>query len=193
MNIIQDTELSSFSSGSLGDWTLWNLPASMNYISRSDASNVFEVQTYTEMEGKNADSKVSAYSIDAARLETDPGIRNKRIRDCMFNLANFQGLIVSVKLDKKQLDALKIDASIALEVKTTISLQGVSKTIRPTLLITRLQTGCLLINTQQPIVLSLADFRLFNEQEKANTTVFLAGKASSIPVTVNLYYLFKPV
>ena len=79
-----------------------------------------------------------------------------------------------------------------MEVQTSITLHGISKVISARLLVTRLQTDCLLISSLEPIVLSMADFELLDNLEKLRLMAKLESIANTIPVTLNLFYIRDP-
>lgn len=169
-------------------WTLWNQASDLNFVSTVNSSSS-EVHSFTNMDGTISDNGEATLKIDLASVETNNPHRNEQIRKLIFDIENFQELLISIKLDKDQLDSLAISSPVVMDVNTTISLHGIRKNIHANLLVTRLQTGCLLINSLQPMLISLTDFNLLDNLEKLRSIAKLDSITNTVPVTLNLFYI----
>ena len=188
MKIISFITLMTISIATNAGWTLWNQASDLNFVSTVN-SNTSEVHSFTNMDGTISDNGEATLKIDLASVETNNVHRNEQISKLIFDIENFHELLISIKLDKNQFASLAISSPVAMAVNTTISLHGISKKIRANLLVTRLQTGCLLINSLQPMIISLADFDLLDNLEKLRSIAKLKSISNTVPVTLNLFYL----
>ena len=191
MKIISFVALMTISTASIAGWTLCNQASDLNFVSTVNSS-ISEVHSFTNMDGSISENGEAVLKVDLASVETNNSLRNKRIRKIIFDTKNFQELLISIKLDADQLASLSVSSPVVMEVNTTISLHGISKEITATLLVTRLQTGCLLISSLHPVLISLADFGLLDNLEKLRLYAKLDSIANTVPVTINLFYLKDP-
>lgn len=191
MKIISLVTLMAFSTTSLAGWTLWNQASALNFVSTVNSS-LSEVHSFTNMDGSISETGEAVLKVDLASVETNNALRNKRIRKIIFDTENFQELLISIKLDADQFASLTVSRPAVMEVNTTIRLHGISKDITANLLVTRLQTGCLLITSLHPVLVSLADFGLLDNLEKLRSLAKVESIANTVPVTLNLFYLKDP-
>ena len=192
MKIISFFILMAISTVCAAGWTLCNKASGLNFVSTVNAS-VSEVHSFTNMQGTISDSGEAILKVDLGSVETSNADRNRQIRKIIFDVENFQELLISIKLDADRMASLSIGNSIVMEVNTKISLHGISKEITASLLVTRLQKDCVLITSMYPIILSLADFGLLGNLEELRTRAKLDSIANTVPVTLNLFYLKDPV
>lgn len=188
MKIIVFIMLMTISISAHAAWTLWNQASDLNFVSTVNSSSS-EVHSFTNMDGTISDNGEATLKIDLASVETNNPHRNEQIRKLIFDIENFQELLVSIKLDKDQLASLAISSPVVMAVNTTISLHGIRKNIHANLLVTRLQTGCLLINSLRPMLISLADFNLLDNLERLRSIAKLDSITNTVPVTLNLFYI----
>lgn len=188
MKIIVFIMLMTISISAHAGWTLWNQASDLNFVSTVNSSSS-EVHSFTNMDGTISDNGEATLKIDLASVETNNPHRNEQIRKLIFDIENFQELLVSIKLDKDQLASLAISSPVVMAVNTTISLHGIRKNIHANLLVTRLQTGCLLINSLRPMLISLADFNLLDNLERLRSIAKLDSITNTVPVTLNLFYI----
>ena len=191
MKIISFVTLMAISTASTAGWTLWNQASDLNFVSTVNSS-VSEVHSFTNMDGSISENGEAVLKVDLASVETNNALRNKQISKIIFDTKNFQELLISIKLNTDQFASLSVSRPVVMEVNTIITLHGISKEIRATLLVTRLQTGCLLITSLQPIIISLADFGLLDNLEKLRSIAKLDSISNTVPVTINLFYLKDP-
>ena len=167
------------------DWRVSD-GSSVNYVSIKNQT-IAENNVFTEITGGITDTGSLSLAVDLASVETKVDIRNQRMRDIFFDVANFPNALVSAQLEA--LDLAQIDAGQAVErrVSLRLSLHGIVATVDA--YVRAVVVGDqLLVTTLEPVLIAAGDFGLAEGVSALQKLAGLTGIASAVPVTVNIQF-----
>jgi len=148
-----------------------------------------EVHLFTNMEGTISDEGRVFFNIDLSSVQTNNSLRNLRLQDIFFETLKFPEATVTLDLNNDFLSQLKIDKANKVPVQASLFLHGITKNIETVLLVTRLKSGCLIVTSMDPIVISLKDFDLLNNLEKIRQLANLESISKTVTISVNLFFI----
>jgi len=165
------------------DWGV-GAGSQVNYVSIKNNS-IAENNAFTRVSGSITEDGSIAISIDLASVETHVDIRNQRMRDIFFEVANHPKALVTGELSAS--DMAQLDAGVPLErrVSLTVSLHGSDASVEANLRAVAVGSE-LFVTTLEPILLAAADYGLGAGVAALQELAGLKAIASTIPVTVNL-------
>jgi len=165
------------------DWQL--TPASsVSYVSIKNNS-IAEHNTFSGVSGGLSDNGALAVTIDLASVETRVDIRNQRMREVFFEIADYPKATVTAQLDAQELAQLASGAPLEATKTVTVSLHGVTAEAEAHVRATAVG-DTVWVSTLQPILLSAADFGLDGGVSALQALAGLNAIASVVPVSVDL-------
>lgn len=187
--------LLSFSLGSLvavpvqADWQLDGAASSFHYVT-SKAAAISEVNRFTGLSGSISDAGAATLEIDLASVATNIEIRDERMRELVFEVADFPSATVSVQVDAAALSALKAGEVLQQNVEAQVSLHGMEQTVAARVAVTALAGGALQVHTLEPLLVGAGSFGLSGGVEQLRE---VAGLPSINPnAVVNFTLVYRP-
>ena len=167
----------------------WGVAAgsTVSYVSIKNNA-IAENNAFTGVTGSITDDGNIAIEIDLASVETRVDIRNQRMRELFFEVANHPVALITGQLSAP--DMAQLDASAPLErsLPLTLSLHGSEAAIEAKLRAIAVG-GELFVTTLEPILVSTGDYGLAAGVAALQEIAGLNAIASTIPVTVNLHFV----
>lgn len=171
------------------DWSLDADASSFFYVT-SKASALSEVNNFTGLSGAISDAGEATLEIDLASVSTNIEVRDERMRELVFQVADFPVATVQVSVDSAQLEALKAGEQLDDSWDATISLHGMEQTLAASLRITKLADEAVQVHTLQPLLVAASSFGLSAGVEQLRE---VAGLPSINPnVVVNFTLVYRP-
>jgi polyisoprenoid-binding protein YceI len=157
--------------GAMSAQAAWELDgaASSFYYVTSKASAVSEVNSFTSLSGAISDAGAASLAINLASVDTGIDIRNERMRDIVFQVAQHAQATVNVTVDTAALNGLDQDMSAELKV-------------------VKLAAGSLQVSTVRPLLVGAASFGLAEEVEQLREIASLPSINPNIVVNFTLIY-----
>ena len=90
-------------------------------------SAVEEVQTFRQIGGSLADDGKLVFDVELASIETNIGLRNDRLKELLFKVADNPKAVFTGSVDPRRLNALGVGASLDMDVSGQLALGGQSK------------------------------------------------------------------
>ncbi|HHX82331.1 MAG TPA: YceI family protein [Pseudomonadaceae bacterium] len=177
------------SAAAQADWSLDAEASSFFYVT-SKASALSEVNNFTGLSGSISDAGEATLEIDLASVSTNIEIRDERMRDLVFQVADFPSATVQVNVDSARLDALRVGEQLDDSWDATISLHGMEQTLAAGLRVTKLADDAVQVHTLQPLLVAASSFGLSAGVEQLRE---VAGLPSINPnVVVNFTLVYRP-
>lgn len=170
------------------EWTLDAKQSTINFVSVK-AGDVGEAHQFSTFAGQISDTGALNIAIDLASVDTKIQIRDERMRDLLFKVADFPQAQLQAQIDPATYENIAIGESKVMQVRGTLSLHGQSQNVFATLKATRINENKALVSTTEPIILNAGGFGL---SEGLNTLREIAGLPSislAVPVTVALTFV----
>ena len=166
------------------DWQLDNSQSSLSLVSvkKVNAAEVFQI---TKLQGSLSDKGALEVKLDLDSIKTQVDIRDTRLREQLFDTANFKIATLSAQLSSETLQAIKQGGVLSTSVDGLLDFHGFEQSI--TANVTVMSDGkTIMASTQQPIIIKAADFGLDTGIEKLRELAGLPSIGHSIPVSFNL-------
>src|SRR5687768_17452288 len=119
------------------EWTLDGTASSFFYVT-TKAAAVTEVNSFKGLGGGISDEGKASLVIDLATVDTSIEIRDQRMRDLVFQVADFPEATISVDVDAEALDNMSPGVSTTGSYTAQVALHGVTQEIMADLQITKL-------------------------------------------------------
>lgn len=168
-------------------WELDGAASSFYYVT-SKASAVSEVNSFTGLSGAISDAGAASLAINLASVDTGIDIRNERMRDIVFQVAQFMEATVSVPVDAAALTALAVGDSMTGTYTATVSLHGINQEMAADLKVVKLADDSIQVSTVRPLIVGAAAFGLAEEVEQLRVIANLASINPNIVVNFTLVY-----
>lgn len=167
------------------NWEVDNAQSELSFISTKKV-NVAEVHHFGHLSGKLSDAGEFSLAIDLASVNTGVDIRDSRMKEFLFDVADFPTADLNAKLDSAMLDSLAVGASKRTAVDGTLSLHDQSKALTFEVVISKLSDNQLLVVAAQPVIVNVADFDLVQGVEKLRDLAGLPSISQAVPVSFYL-------
>ncbi len=169
----------------LADNALLGEKSDIRFISVKNAS-IAEVHHFRSMSGSIEDGNVTV-TIPLVDVETMIPIRNERMQKMLFQTELYPTATLTAMIDMEEVMALESGDYTTMEVEFTLDLHGSSKTYTSDVNVARLGEE-IHVTTDQPLVVSAADFDLTAGIESLREIAGLQNIATQIPVTAELVF-----
>jgi polyisoprenoid-binding protein YceI len=166
------------------DWTLDAEASRLSFISTKNASKA-EVHYFREISGSVTDNGDARVEVPLDSVETAIPIRNERMREFLFETADFPSLAVTAAVDPALLAATGVRTAA---VPVTVSLHGQEASYDAAMVVARDGDGSLTVATSEPIVVNAADFELGTGIAKLQELAGLASISTAVPVSARLVF-----
>ena len=175
------------SAGAQADWALDGAASSFYYVT-SKAAAVSEVNTFGGLSGSIANDGTAMLMIDLATVNTSVEVRDQRMRDIAFKVAEFPMAHVTVKVDAAALDSMAPGTRSLATYEASVSMHGVSAAIPAELVVIKLDADTVLVQTAKPLLVAAASVGLAEAVEELRTVANLPSINPQVVVDFSLTY-----
>lgn len=167
------------------DWQVDNSQSLLSFISVKKG-NVAEVHRFETISGQFTNNGEFSLDIALESVNTGIEIRDNRMREFLFDVANFASASLTAKLEPSVIDQLAIGQSVSDTVAANLTLHGQTQPLSIGLVLTKLTADKLMVVSAQPLVLNVSDFELANGVEKLRELAGLPSISQAVPVSFYL-------
>lgn len=169
-----------------GQWVLNNEASTLNFTTTKNSSKT-EVQSFKQFQGHISGTKVNL-TVDLNSVDTGIGIRDQRIKELFFEIAQFPTATVTIDLNKSDLKQIKIGHTKTLTEQATIEIHGEKQTIPVELQVISIDHNKLLVFSRLPVIIDLKNFNLVNGVNALREIAKLQSINTAVPVTFSLLF-----
>lgn len=169
------------------DWQLDASASSVSFVSIKNES-IAETHYFRQLRGRVSAAGKAELSIDLASVDTGIEIRDQRMRELLFQVAEHPQATISVQLDAQQLSALRVDRPQAMRLPLQLEVHGNSAELQAELLSMIDSAGCLHVLSVQPVLVNASDFALVDGINALRKVAGLGSIATVVPVSVHLQF-----
>lgn len=169
--------------GAQADWGVAE-GSSVSYVSIKNSS-IAENNRFTRVTGSITDDGDVSIAIDLSSVETRVDIRNQRMRDLFFEVADHPQAIITTSLSEMDLAQISAGAPLERELPLTVSLHGSEAKVDARLRAVA-TGGQLYVTTLDPILLYAGDFGLEPGVAMLQELAGLSAISRAVPVSVDL-------
>ncbi len=163
--------------------------SSLFFVS-SKKLHVLETHHFDLMAGEISSDGDASLRLGLDSVATGIDIRNQRMREHLFDTANFAQAEILASVDLAQLYAMALGDVAEIELTALLNLHGFTQPIQTTVRVTKLENQSLLVQNTHPIMLLADDYGLSEGVETLRQLAGLDVISHSVPVNFTL--LFNP-
>ena len=166
------------------DWTLDPNESQLTFLSDKNAG-IVERHYFQSFDASLTSDGVFSASIDLASVETAIHIRNERMREMLFKVADYPKATLSGALDAFDSDGFSTRPQL-ISIDMNLSLNGSDKAVMADCWVSKDATGALYVISAQPILVRAEDFGLSAGIEALRAVAGLKTISQTVPVSINL-------
>jgi len=171
-----------------GSWSVDASASSLSYVSVK-SGEIAESNSFSGLSGGVTPAGTASLEIDLSSVETKVDIRNERMRDIFFEVADHPNATVTATIDPTAFDTLAVGDSVAQPLKATVNVKGVEAPVDTLVSVTRTGEDSVLVTSTEPVIVYADALEL---TDGLATLQELAGLPSITPVVpVSFSIAFK--
>lgn len=170
-----------------GVWALDPAGSRLSYVSIK-AGEVAEANRFDTLTGTVAADGTATLEIDLASVNTGVDIRNERMREIFFGVAEFPKANVTAKLDPAAFAGLAVGQSLTRPLKANVTIKGASSDVETEVLVTRVAENRVTVVPTAPVIISTDMFGLTDELGELRALAQLPSITPAVPVTFSLAF-----
>jgi polyisoprenoid-binding protein YceI len=175
-----------FSVSVSAQWQLNSQESSLNFISTKN-THFSEVHSFDRLNGEISEKGDLSISIDLTSVNTLIEIRNTRMQEMLFNVAEFATAEFTASIPMETLNS-DVGSSITLDINGTLSLHGAKVPVTASVKVMRLTANDVVASTTKPIVLNANQFGLEPGVAALQKIAGLSNISLAVPVTFAVHF-----
>lgn len=170
-----------------GSWTVDGDASQLSYVSVK-SGEVLETNEFTGLSGGVTPDGAAVVEIDLATVSTGVDIRDERMREVFFNVAQNPKATVTAQLDPAAFESLAVGESIVQPVEAKLALTGVEKDVDAELKVTRIAPDRVIAATTDPVIVYADAFGLASGIDQLRELAGLDAITPAVPVTFSITF-----
>ena len=170
-----------------GAWEVDSAASRLSYVSIKQGE-IAETNTFETVTGSVTGAGEAMVEIDLASVSTGVDIRNERMRDIFFSVADNPKATVIAKVDPASFEALAIGESADTTLDGTLSLAGVEAPFQAEVSVTRAGPDRVIAVTDKPVIIEAGRFELADELAELQELAGLDSITPVVPVTFSIAF-----
>ena len=169
-------------------WTLDPQHSFLSFITTKDAS-ISDHHGFSALSGAVDEDGKAWLRVGLASVESNIDKRNERIREHLFEVAQYPEAIATLNLPAKLLEQLQVGESFTRSMNVRLDLHGQNRVVRAELYVLQLRPDVVEVSTSQPLIINAHEFGMQNGLLKLMELAGLKSIASEVPVTFRLRFI----
>ncbi|MBB4286972.1 YceI family protein [Roseospira goensis] len=168
----------------------WTLDDGASFLSFASikAFDIGEVHSFSDLSGGVAEDGTATVRIDLGSVNTGIDIRNERMRDMLFNVAQFPVATITASVPLDNMESLAVGDSAVRDVTAQFSLVGESNDLAMPVMVTRLGEGRVMVQPLQVLMVQADDYALGEGIRKLREVAGLEHISHAVPATFTLFF-----
>ncbi len=173
-------------SPALGAWELES-DSSLEFVS-TKANVAAEVHQFDKLSGGIDTDGMVTVTIDLDSVNTAIEIRDERMRDVLFETAEFPAAVLTAAVDTSMLENLEPGARTLMDIVATLEIRGARTDLSTVVDVARLADDKLLVTSSRPIIVNAPQLGLGAGVEKLREIAGLPSISPAVPVTFSFVF-----
>lgn len=170
-----------------GEWKVDSAASHLSYVSLK-AGEIAETNHFEKLTGTVGSDGTAWIEIDLASVNTGVEIRDTRMRDIFFQVADYPTALVTAQLDPARFDELDVGQMIVEPLSATVALKGMEATIQTRVQVARVSENRVLATTTAPVIITTDMFGLTDELGELRALAQLPSISPAVPVTFTIAF-----
>jgi len=168
-------------------WTVDTDASELSYVSIKQGE-IAEANTFENLTGSITAEGAATIEIDLASVSTGVDIRDERMRDIFFVVANNPKATVTAQVDPAAFEALGVGESADTTLDGTLSLTGVEAPFQAEVSVTRAGPDRVIAVTDKPVIVDAGQFELTDGLAQLQELAGLEAISPAVPVTFSIAF-----
>jgi polyisoprenoid-binding protein YceI len=170
-----------------GAWSVDSEASQLSYVSIK-AGEIAEVNTFETVTGSVSPEGVAMIEIDLSSVSTGVDIRDERMRDIFFVVADNPTATVTAQIDPAAFESLAVGESAATTLDGTLSLRGVEAPFEAEVTVTRAGPDRVIAVSDKPVIVDAGTLQLADGLAQLQEIAGLPSITPAVPVTFSLAF-----
>ena len=176
-----------FASPAYAGWTLDNDASRINFVS-TKANTAAEVHTFGALDGQVDDDGNATLSIDLNTVDTAIEIRDERMRNILFETAQFPAATLAATVDMAAVAGLSAGETTELTTEGQLMVHGTTSSVTFDISVSRLGDDRILVASRKPVIVNASQVGLLAGVEKLREVAGLSSISPAVPVSFVLAF-----
>jgi hypothetical protein len=159
----------------------------LNIISTKNGTFA-EIHSFSGLTGSLSENGSVEVSVPLASINTGIGIRDRRMREFLFNTDIFPVATFTANVDVAAMALLKTGDITELRVNGEITMNGQTAKTLVNVMVARQLDGSLIVATKQPFIINAQDFGYVDGINKLKELAALPSISMAVPVTFSVVF-----
>lgn len=168
-------------------WTLDSEATTVTYVSIK-ADEIAEVNSFGTVTGSVSTDGAASIEIDLASVSTGVDIRNERMRDIFFVVADNPNATVTAQIDPAAFETLGVGESTTQTLDGTLSLKGIDAPFQTEVTVTRAGADRVIAVSNAPVIVEASRFELTEGLAQLQELAGLPSITPVVPVSFSLAF-----
>ncbi|MCF6220076.1 MAG: YceI family protein [Robiginitomaculum sp.] len=168
-------------------WQLRGSESQLGFISVKKGT-IVETNSFTDFNGTVLPDGGATIVVKLDSVETNIGIRNKRMKEHLFEIDKFPSVVIKAQLDLTQFSSLSVGERKDIEIPINISLHGHNDVMDIAMVVTRLGDNKIVVDSRTPVIIDADTFGFGAGIAKLQELAKLNVIAPEIPVMFSLVF-----
>ena len=169
------------------EWTLDGAASELSYVSIK-SGEIAETNTFEALTGGVTSDGAATVEIDLSSVSTGVDIRDERMRDIFFVVADNPTATVTAQIDPAAFEALKVGESTQTVLDGTLALKGVEAPFQADVTVTRAGPDRVIAVSDKPVIVEAGRFELTDGLAQLQELAGLPSITPVVPVTFSLAF-----
>ncbi len=168
-------------------WTVDGEASELAYVTIK-ADEIAETNSFETISGGITAEGVATIEIDLASVSTGIDIRDERMREVFFVVADNPTATVTAQIDPSEFEALGVGDSAETTLDGTLSIKGIEAPFQTTVTVTRAGADRVIAVSDKPVIVEASRFELTDGLAQLRELAGLPSITPVVPVTFSLAF-----
>lgn len=169
------------------EWTLDGEASELSYVSIK-AGEIAEINAFESLNGGVTQDGTASVVIDLSSVSTGVDIRNERMRDIFFVVADYPTAIVTAQIDPASFETLGVGESTTQTLSGTLSIKEVEAPFETEVMVTRAGPDRVIAASTDPVIVDAGQLQLTDGLAQLQELAGLDSITPVVPVTFTLTF-----
>ena len=169
------------------EWTLDGEASELSYVSIK-AGEIAEINAFESLNGGVTQDGTASVVIDLSSVSTGVDIRNERMRDIFFVVADYPTATVTAQIDPASFETLGVGESTTQTLSGTLSIKEVEAPFETEVMVTRAGPDRVIAASTDPVIVDAGQLQLTDGLAQLQELAGLDSITPVVPVTFTLTF-----
>ena len=170
-----------------GEWSIDSAASDLSYVTIK-SGNIAETNSFETVSGSVAADGTASVEIDLSSVSTGVDIRDERMRDIFFVVADNPTATITAQVDPASFEKLSIGANSETTIEGTVSLKGVEAPFKAEATVTRAGEDRVVVVSDKPVIIYADALGLTEGLAQLQELAGLPSITPVVPVSFSLTF-----